>query len=49
MPEQRKLESGRFSAKVEKGGPYRVIWTGYYPIRLQKSRSVSVAINNDLY
>ena len=33
-------------AKVEKGGPYRVIRTGYQPIRLQESRSVSVAINN---
>ena len=29
MPEQRKLGNGRFSAKVEKGGPYRVIRTGY--------------------
>ena len=29
MPEQWKLENGRFSAKVEKGGPYRVIRTGY--------------------
>ena len=29
MAEQRKRESGQFSAKVEKGGPYRVILTGY--------------------
>ena len=29
MPEQRKLENGRFSAKVEKRGPYHVIRTGY--------------------
>ena len=34
--------------KIEKGGPYRVIRTGYQPIRLQESRSVSVAINNKL-
>ena len=45
MPEQRKLENVRFSAKIEKGGPYRVIRTGYQSIRLQESRSVSVAIN----
>ena len=43
MPEQRKLENGRLFAKVEKGGPYRVIRTGYKPIRLQESRSVSAA------
>ena len=29
MLERRKLENGRFSAKIEKGGPYRVIRTGY--------------------
>ena len=44
MPEQRKLEKWTISAKVEKGGPYRVIRTGYWPIRLQESRSISVAI-----
>ena len=44
MPEQRNLKIGRFSAKVKKVGPYRVIRTGCQPIRLQKSRSVSVAI-----
>ena len=44
MPEQRKLENGQFSAKIEKGGPNRVIRAGYYPIRLQESQSVSVAI-----
>ena len=33
------------SSKIEKGGPYCVIGTGYQPIRLQESRSVSVAIS----
>ena len=42
MPEQRKFENGRFSAEVEKRGPYRVIRTGYWPVILQESRSVSV-------
>ena len=45
MPKQREPENGRFSAKVEKAGPYRVVRTGYWPIKLQKSRSISVAIN----
>ena len=44
MPEQQELDKERFSAKVEKGGPYRVIRIGYQSIRLQESRSVSVTI-----
>ena len=44
MSEQPKLENGRFSAKVEKGGPYCSIRTVYYPIRLRESRSVLVAV-----
>ena len=43
------LKNERLSAKAEKGGPYRVIRTGYWPIRLQESRSVSVAINKGIY
>ena len=35
----RNLKNGWFSAKVGKGGPYRVMRSGYKPIRLQESRS----------
>ena len=41
VPEQRKLGNGRFSEKVEKGGPYRVIRTSYQPIRLLPFNKVS--------
>ena len=47
MPEQRNhnLKIHDSLQKVEKGGQYRVIRNGFQAIRLQKSQSVSVAIN----
>ena len=46
MLEQPKLENGRFSAKVEKGGPYCAIRTVCYPIRLRESRLYQLSCNN---
>ena len=38
------MKNGRFPVKIKKGGPYRVILTGYQPIRLQENRSLPAAI-----